>query len=98
MSDSEDNNLVLDYVLIPLKNNDKEVIAYAKIDKDDYDEVNKYVWRKLDRYCKAKINEDDLFMHQLLMGRAPKGHVIDHFDGDGLNNTRANPRISFFKR
>lgn len=44
MSDSEDNN----YVLIPLKNKDKEVVGHAKVDKADFEEVSKYVWRKVE--------------------------------------------------
>lgn len=96
MASSEDENndpTLCTYKFIPLRNMDKKIIGHAKIDEDDYEAVSKYVWRKVDRYCKAKVGNDDIFMHQLLMGKAPNGHVIDHYDGDGLNNTRANLRI-----
>jgi hypothetical protein len=31
-------------------------------------------------------------MHRLILG-APEGVLVDHVDGDGLNNTRANLRL-----
>lgn len=32
-------------------------------------------------------------MHQIIMGKVEKGFVIDHIDGNSLNNTRTNLRI-----
>jgi hypothetical protein len=34
-----------------------------------------------------------VFMHRLILG-APQGITVDHVDGDGLNNTRANLRLA----
>lgn len=42
------------------------------------------------RYLASKIGR--ALLHRVLLG-APCGMVVDHIDGDGLNNTRANLRI-----
>ena len=34
-----------------------------------------------------------LLLHHFLLGKPPKGFVIDHVNGDGLMNTRANLRV-----
>lgn len=78
----------------------------ALIDEPDIDLVAGHnwhakVWRGLAYAITSipRIGEDgrkkrvrDLGMHRLLMGDPP-GMVIDHIDGDGLNNTRANLRV-----
>lgn len=34
-----------------------------------------------------------IYMHRLIMN-APKGSIVDHIDGDGLNNVRTNLRVT----
>lgn len=80
----------------------------ALIDEEDYDLVKGYKWR-LERHANGKHmyartdvpytkldKSRGLFylsMHTLIMS-TPKGLMVDHKDGYGLNNTRNNLRIT----
>lgn len=57
-------------------------------------------WRSLQRrdfpdrfYVHAWHGAQHIYMHRLILG-APKGKHVDHRDGDGLNNRRANIRLA----
>jgi hypothetical protein len=73
---------------------------YAKVDDEDYEELLKYNWRaKKDGnvyyvstggYYKGKNNVK--ILHRYIMN-APKGCMVDHVDGDGLNCQRHNMRL-----
>ncbi|MAO93819.1 MAG: hypothetical protein CMM78_05220 [Rhodospirillaceae bacterium] len=69
------------------------------VDKADYARLNQYRWfpagtksgyaaRSVSRNGKGRI----LYMHRELAS-PPPGYVIDHIDGNPLNNTRANLRV-----
>jgi hypothetical protein len=79
---------------------------YALIDEEDYDLVSQYRWhahsaRGGERwYAHTTVStkqkhprQTTLTMHRLLLD-APKGLLVDHADGDGLNNTRGNIRLA----
>lgn len=67
---------------------------FAMVDDKDFDFLNKYTWSLSKhgdlvyaRNCKLNVR-----MHRLIMG-AKKSQIVDHIDGDGLNNTRSNLRF-----
>lgn len=70
------------------------------IDLEDYELVSQYKWfadktgTKIrdTYYAKAKINRKNIFMHRLIMN-APKGQIIDHINGNSLDNRKSNLRI-----
>lgn len=75
----------------------------ALIDDDDYESVSRYKWYRVRpaksrtlNYAAAKNYPDGgrstLLMHRLIIN-APKGVVVDHIDGDGLNNQKTNLRL-----
>lgn len=75
---------------------------YALVDDEDFDELNKYKWW-VERRCKKdqsyvlyvgrEISKGPkMLLHRQIMN-ASKGQMIDHKDGDGLNNQKANIRF-----
>lgn len=74
---------------------------HATVDVEDLPLVEDKVWcvqRKGSHYYAARaVRKEDgtktlEFMHQHLTGNS--GYDVDHIDGDGLNNTRANLRFA----
>ena len=84
---------------IPLRNSKKKIIDYAFVSEEDYEKVNKHKWNKwstdVDKsvYALSKQKGDTIKMHQFIMGKAPEGLVIDHWNGNGLDNRKENLRF-----
>jgi hypothetical protein len=69
----------------------------AMVDDKDYNHLNQFKWcaradANGNMYTMAKSKGVYLSMHSLLLG-SKSGFVIDHADGDGLNNQRSNLRF-----
>ncbi|HWY33630.1 MAG TPA: hypothetical protein VNX68_03225 [Nitrosopumilaceae archaeon] len=81
----------------------KEIILsrgkIALIDDEDYARVRKYSWcihssRYKDLfYAKARINGKNVLLHRFIL-RPSKTLVVDHINGDGLDNRRFNLRVT----
>ena len=69
---------------IPLTKN-----KFTLVDDEDYELVNKYNWYFGAGYARSM---EKILMHRLIM-KAKKGQMIDHIDGNGLNNQRSNLRF-----
>jgi len=75
---------------------------YTEVDEADYAELSKHSWQYSRtgyavRSASAAERRDGItakavYMHRFLMD-PPAGMLVDHVDGDGLNNTRANLRV-----
>ena len=86
---------------VPLRDISGDIIDYAFVSKEDYDKVMARKWCKQvvkhskSGLCYALSNKsgDTIRMHQLVMGKAPEGMVIDHINNNGLDNRRENLRI-----
>jgi hypothetical protein len=75
---------------------------YAIVDAKNYDRINFYLWiahkdkntfyaqRALPRENGVQKNEK---MHNAVIGYAPKGLMIDHINGNGLDNRECNLRF-----
>lgn len=87
---------------IPLRNKDKDIVDYTIVSPDDYENVNEYKWSRRvigskttkneKKYVKSKINGKYTTLHQFLLGKE-ENMVIDHINGNGLDNTRENLRF-----
>ncbi len=73
---------------------------WAKVDDEDYQEVKKKKWHAIISANTYYANHSFRFnnkvkliqMHRLIL-KAEPGQMIDHIDGDGLNNTKKNLRF-----
>ena len=72
--------------------------AYAIVDDEDFDILNHYHWSYHgDGYVARGFHENGrliiMKMHQAVIGKAPEGYVIDHINGDKLDNRKCNLRF-----
>jgi len=71
---------------------------FAILDDEDFERVAPHKWRFLGnpgglrRYAVCDHNGRLLYMHRLV-ANAPPSMDVDHVDGNGLNNRRANLRV-----
>jgi hypothetical protein len=84
--------------LIPLRNRKKIIIAEAIIDTDDFERVNKYKWHTMparndNLYVQGTVNNRKTLLHHLVLGKPVNNLVIDHINGDGLDNRKSNLRF-----
>lgn len=85
----------MDFACIPVKN-----AGFAKVDKADYELAMARHWYAVKRsrgsaitvYAESAANPQ-IMMHRLVMGDACVGFVVDHINGDGLDNRRSNLRL-----
>jgi hypothetical protein len=82
----------------------KEIILtqnkVALVDDEDYNELNKYNWCAYHDdnmwYARRGTNRNKIqktiLMHREILN-APKGIMIDHINGDGLDNRKENIRL-----
>lgn len=82
-----------EYKIIPLKHGN------VLVDTEDYDLVKKLSWYSADpreglfyAMRNSTIAEKERYMHRLIM-KAQKGQIIDHINGNGLDNRKKNLRF-----
>lgn len=74
----------------------------ALVDQSDYQLVRQYTWHAAissrgmvyasTHITTARLTSRHVFMHRMILG-ALKGEEVDHIDGNGCNNQRANLRV-----
>lgn len=76
--------------------------AFSVIDAEDYDRVSQHSWNlkedKKNKYAHRVYWDGGIYrtisMHRFILGDVPKGYVVDHINGDGLDNRKQNLRIA----
>lgn len=82
---------------IPLRNAKGQVVDYAYVSIEDYENVMQYKWFKKGKYASKSGNNTKL-MHHYILGKPADNYCVDHIDGNGLNNTRQNLRFATFQQ
>ena len=74
---------------------------FALIDDEDFERASKIIWHlQKTRWFEYAANsitvspnkQSKLYLHRFILN-APKGMVVDHIDGNGLNNQKSNLRL-----
>lgn len=68
--------------------------GYAIIDEDDYERLSLHTWYhyKNEKYAYTRIDGKKIYMHRFVMN-AQSGQIIDHINGDTLDNRKQNLRF-----
>ena len=61
-------------------------------DLEDYDKIKDYCWHINKKYACTKYKNNRIMMHRLIMN-CPKDKVVDHINGNTLDNRKSNLRI-----
>lgn len=70
--------------------------AVALVDAEDFDRLSSYRWNRSPRgYAQRSTNKRCILMHREIMGVLDAGRmvVVDHANGNTLDNRRANLRV-----
>jgi hypothetical protein len=85
-------------IKIPMKDRYGNIVEYTFISPEDYDKVSQYNWciRVIGKtkYAQQTINRKLITLHRFLLGNSPEGMIIQHIDGNGLNNVRENIKFA----
>lgn len=64
----------------------------ATVDDEDWPYLSQFRWWFDGMYAQGRVNGKQVRMHRLLLN-PPKGSMVDHANGDRMDNTRANIRV-----
>jgi len=73
--------------IIKLKNGEETLVS-----DEDYEELSQYKWSLSTFYAARSENGKIIYMHRQIM-KPEKGMVVDHINGNKLDNRRENLRV-----
>jgi hypothetical protein len=78
---------------IPLYNRKGRVVGETVVDAEDFARIGHLRWHRADAYASGYIDGVLTLMHRAILGAPPFEQAsVDHLNGDGLDNRRANLR------
>lgn len=78
---------------IPLRNEEGEIVAYAKIDDKDFDRVNQFRWCFSGDGRGYAVSSVGIRLQRLVLNLKKGDPGVDHIDHDKLNNQKSNLRL-----
>lgn len=63
------------------------------VDPDDYNRLSGMDWCLCGAYAGRRVFDEIWYMHWYIVGRPPKGKMVDHINGNKLDNRKENLRI-----
>jgi hypothetical protein len=79
--------------VIYIYNKDKEKIAETIVDDNLWHHLSNYGWYSSKNYIQATINTKIVILHRYIKN-CPDNKIVDHIDGNSLNNKKNNLRIT----
>lgn len=70
----------------------------AKVSPSDFAALSRYSWYYKDGYAITTMRDREVRMHRFVLNETRDDYVVDHIDGDRLNNTRENLRSYTMKQ
>ena len=71
---------------IPLRNKNKDIVDYAIVDADEYNNVKGLAWHRYESnsnyYAFSQKNGVPIKLHHLILKRSEETDIVDHIDGD----------------
>ncbi len=80
--------------LLPLKNQKGDIVGYSKVDKDDYEKYKVGFWHLSKGYASGKFGKLKGSLHRFIMNAKKGDPIIDHKNGDKLDNRKDNLRFA----
>ena len=72
---------------------------YALVDDEDFDKLNKHWWHvNSGGYAVRNTKNGVVHMHREVLGQPEEGYVVDHIDGDRLDNRKSNLRFATYQQ
>lgn len=78
---------------INILNKNKEIVAKTTVDDDDYILLDKYSFSLSKGYACGIINHKNIKLSRYIMKCTDPNKIVDHIDGNRLNNQKCNLRI-----
>jgi hypothetical protein len=81
---------------LPLVNKDNIITGYTIVDEEDFEKASKSSWYESLKYVRGNggINNTSIQLHQLILQNTPDGMVIDHINGNKMDNRSFNLRFA----
>ena len=95
-SSKESNNSQI--IKLVLKNKNKEITGYTYVDKEYYEKYNYSLFLNKDGYAQFSIKGKIYLLHRFIFGAKKGDPIVDHIDGNKLNNVISNLRFSSYSQ
>ena len=87
---------------VPLLDTNGNIVTHALVSDEDFEKASALKWHQHIKdkkiYAEASYKNTILPLHHLIIGKPPINHVVDHINGNSLDNTRQNLRFATYSQ